>query len=167
MTENSAFRDLVAERADDESSYTRFMESFIEDHGDMLTEINEKSFGEIFSGIELICSHFEEIFLDRGRDCSVYNKEVFQWEDYYFVFEYNVRGNDMSVNDIKSNFLNTEGLFDKCFTVYPINNSVVEILGDGKASYNLRFLMDFFHSDAQGGELALTNYINALCKKTQ
>ena len=153
------FRKFLKKRCADNDVLEKFMEEFIDAHEDRVDEINENSFEDVLPGIELIASYFDPNICYHGRECSAFGRNIYKWENYYIVYEYDTEGDDLEVLSININYEDINLFFDSCFYVY--HEEKLDLLSLLDKINDIDFIMQFFHNifGKKKGRMHLLTYI--------
>lgn len=90
----------------------------IMDGEDRLEAFLLTTYSNIFPGIKQLGNYCDFNICYYGRECNAHAITLYDWTDYYIVYEYYSDGDDCDVLSISHNYENTINFFDTCFKVY-------------------------------------------------
>lgn len=94
-----------------------------DDDGDIsLDSFELTAYTNIFPGIVRLADYCDFNICYHGRECTAHGITLYDWTDYYIVYEYDTENDDCDVLKIIHNYKSATKFFAECFTVYKKND---------------------------------------------
>ena len=135
-------------------NFVAFLENYVD--GSNMDDLNVSG---LLPNLTLVTANDKFNVVHHGEECDAEVTRLYRWNDYYIIYSFEGRGDDLEVLDMVKQYGTLKNFFRKCFTVYHQSKFKNSIFLDSNVT-DVNVLIQFFkNTDPENGLVNLINYV--------